>query len=87
MSNKNNARIIHKHDTQANWEKAVNFIPLDGELIAYDVDDAHPTPRIKIGDGVTNVNSLPFATNVILYGSSYPTNSQGSDGDIYVKYE
>jgi len=22
-----NTRIIHKHDTQANWEKAVNFIP------------------------------------------------------------
>jgi hypothetical protein len=28
MSEKNiSSRIQHKHDTQANWEKAVGFIP------------------------------------------------------------
>ena len=53
-------RIIHKHDTEANWEKAENFIPLQGEIIIYDKDDTHPYERIKIGDGSTKVNALPF---------------------------
>lgn len=55
-----NTRIIHKHDTEANWNKAVNFIPKQGELIVYDSDENCNYQRIKIGDGVTNVNSLPF---------------------------
>lgn len=62
-------RIQHKHDLQENWEKATGFVPLAGELIIYDVDSEHSTPRFKIGDGViqdgkvigTNVNDLPFA--------------------------
>ena len=29
-------RVKHKHDIPANWEKAVNFIPLAGEIIIYD---------------------------------------------------
>lgn len=55
-----NTRIIHKHDTEANWNKAVNFIPKQAELIVYDSDENCNYQRIKIGDGVTNVNSLPF---------------------------
>ena len=54
-------RIIHKHDTEENWNKATNFIPRQGEIIVYDVDATHTYERFKIGDGVTNVNSLPFA--------------------------
>ena len=53
-------RIQQKHDIEANWLKAINFIPKDGEIIIYDVDDNHELPRLKIGDGITNVNSLPF---------------------------
>lgn len=48
-------RVQNKHDTAANWEKATNFIPLVGEIIIY--DDLH---QIKIGDGETTVNNLPF---------------------------
>ena len=55
-----NSRIIHKHDTEANWLKATNFIPKQGELIIYDIDDGHDYERFKIGDGVTNVTILPF---------------------------
>ena len=55
------SRIVHKHDTETNWKKAVNFTPKEAELIIYDKDDAHSVPRVKIGDGVTNVNDLPFA--------------------------
>lgn len=54
------ARIQQKHDTEANWKKAVNFKPLAGELIIYDADSAHATARFKIGDGSTLVNDLPF---------------------------
>lgn len=55
-----NTRIVHKHDIQANWEKAVGFIPKQGELIVYDIDENYDYQRIKIGDGVANVNDLPF---------------------------
>lgn len=53
-------RIINKHDTEENWNKAVNFIPLKGEIIEYDPDSSHSNTRIKIGDGVTKVAQLPF---------------------------
>jgi len=53
-------RIVHKHDTDANWLKAVNFTPKQGEIIIYDIDDNYSYERFKIGDGITNVNDLPF---------------------------
>ena len=56
---KHNTRIQLKHDTEANWNKAVNFIPKAGEMIIYDADGTNPV-RIKIGDGITVVNNLPF---------------------------
>lgn len=61
MAEKNlNARIIHKHDTEANWNKATNFIPKQGEIIVYDIDDNHSYECFKIGDGTTTVINLPF---------------------------
>ena len=60
------SRIVHKHDTEANWIKATNFIPKQGEIIVYDVDSTHTYERIKIGDGATNVNSLPFSTDSVV---------------------
>ena len=55
-----NTRIQQKHDIEANWLKAVNFIPKVGEVIVYDIDETHTTPRMKIGDGVKNINELEF---------------------------
>lgn len=55
-----NTRIIHKHDTEANWNKAVNFIPIQGEIIVYDIDEIYNYERVKIGDGIRKVNDLPF---------------------------
>lgn len=55
-----NTRIIHKHDTEANWKKAENFIPKEAELIVYDPDENYTYSRLKIGDGITKVNNLPF---------------------------
>lgn len=65
-------RIMHKHDIEANWLKATDFVPMQGELIIYDdyyLDDngnkitVADAVRFKIGDGITPVNELPF--NVI----------------------
>ena len=62
MAEKNmKTRIVHKHDTEANWIKAVNFIPMKGEIIIYDIDDTYDYERFKIGDGTTPVIDLPFA--------------------------
>ena len=47
------SRIQHKHDTEANWQKAENFVPLIGEIIVYDPDTINENSRIKIGDGIT----------------------------------
>lgn len=54
------SRVVHKHDIETNWNKATNFIPKQGEMIVYDIDDLHDYERIKIGDGVTKVTELPF---------------------------
>ena len=68
-----NTRIINKHAVESDWLKAVNFIPKQGELIVYDKDSTYSYARFKIGDGVTNVNNLPFTTMV-----SIETTSSGS---------
>ena len=59
-------RIIHKHDTEQNWNKATSFIPKQGELIIYDKDTTHSYERFKIGDGTTTVVNLPFTLDIIL---------------------
>lgn len=48
-------RIKQKIDTKANWDKAVNFVPLKGEIIVY--SDLN---KIKVGDGAKKVSELPF---------------------------
>ena len=60
MSNKFQARVANKNDIAENWAKAENFQPLKGEIIIYNKDEETPTPKMKIGDGVTPVNELPF---------------------------
>lgn len=76
-----NTRIVHKHDIQANWEKAVGFIPKQGELIVYDIDENYDYQRIKIGDGVKNVNTLPF------YNDGFVTSVNGVTGDVTIETE
>lgn len=55
-----NSRMIQKHDIEANWAKAENFIPRQGEIIVYDIDELHSQERLKVGDGVSSVQNLPF---------------------------
>ena len=67
-----NARIQHKHDIEANWNKALNFIPKIGEIIVYDIDENYNYSRFKIGDGVRVINDLEFLldTQYILHNSN-----------------
>ena len=60
------SRIQLKEDTARNWY-VNNITPLNGELIIYAPGEDWPdntktyyTARLKIGDGETPVNSLPF---------------------------
>lgn len=59
-----NTRIINKHETEENWLKS-SFIPKQGEIIVYDVDNVYSYERMKIGDGVQNVNQLPFVDDAV----------------------
>ena len=64
------ARIRHLHKSAKDWEafqelyKSQNnkdFVPLAGELIIYDSDSLEAScTKIKIGDGVTSLQELPF---------------------------
>lgn len=74
MAEKNlNTRIVNKHDTEANWIKATSFTPKPGELIVYDKDSTHNHGRLKVGDGSSNVNNLPFITDGCLMQSDMPS--------------
>lgn len=71
-----NIRVVNKHDVEANWIKAVNFTPKQGELIIYDKDENYDYQRIKIGDGITNVNLLPFVDDAALAQANSYTDEQ-----------
>lgn len=77
-------RIINKHAVEADWQKATNFKPLQGEIIIYDPDTTHTEPRVKIGDGVNYVNDLPFLVKeedpqFIVYHTTLTTTSSVHD--------
>lgn len=64
-----NTRIVMKHDTCLNWDLAIGFVPLNGEIIIYDdyqtfidktTGNKTHKPGIKIGNGVDTVSSLSF---------------------------
>ena len=56
----NKEQVFIKSDTENNWNKAKNFIPKKNEIIVY--TNLEPN-GIKIGDGKTKVNDLPFINN------------------------
>lgn len=65
MNKQINSRIQHKHDIEENWIKAINFIPMNGEIIIYDKDNNYSYNRFKIGDGITPINNLDFISKGI----------------------
>ena len=62
MSATVNSRIQNKRDITANWNAARGFIPLAGEVIIYTDGEMKNVfvPGVKIGDGQTYVQDLPF---------------------------
>lgn len=51
-------QTLIKKDTSINWNKAKNFIPKENEIIIYTDSNS-----VKIGNGKTKVNDLPFVNN------------------------
>ena len=76
-------RVVLKHDTEANWNKATTFIPKKGEVIIYDPDNAHTYSRQKIGDGVKTVVALPFFENIGPTGPQGPKGNTGPTGTSF----
>ena len=76
-------RIVHKHETEANWNQAENFKPKKGELIIYDPDSSYDYPRVKIGDGETVVKDLPFITSDISWAPSEGLSFKLSSDESY----
>ena len=74
-----NGRFAQKIDSEVNWNKAINFIPMAGEIIIYKKDSNYNYDRIKIGDGLTTVVNLPFT---VLQSDWVQTDSTKSD---YIK--
>lgn len=54
-------RILNRYDTENNWNN-VQEIPLKGEIIIYKTDES---PKIKIGDGVSQASQLDFINDEI----------------------
>lgn len=78
-------RIINKHDTTINWNKATNFIPKKGEIVIYDDNNG----KLKIGDGVNSVIKLPFILSPAVdealskaQASGMFKGDQGEKGDV-----
>lgn len=75
-------RVQLKNDTTANWEKAITFIPLKGEMIIYNDNDG-TAPKMKIGDGVTLLAELPFtASGSFLFSEDEPVDVE--DGTVWI---
>lgn len=76
------SRIIQKHDTEANWQKALYFTPKKGEIIIYDIDSNHDYERIKIGDGEHIPNDLQFVTDNYYTKSETDTKLNGKQAQL-----
>lgn len=73
------ARISQLHNTELGWQRYNDFIPEAGELIIYDSDDNYAYPRLKIGDGKTNLKNLTFLIDNVV--EAYVQNLQR---DVYI---
>lgn len=71
------ARVQLKADSDANWDKATGFSPLEREPIFYTTSGG-----IKFGDGSTPVTQLPFFNHRIFVAGTEPTDAQ--IGDIWI---
>lgn len=64
-------------NTPEYWE-ALTEAPLKGEMIIYQGDESSPTPRIKIGDGITLAKDLPF----VISAKASSGNNSSVEGNV-----
>lgn len=81
------ARIQLKSDTESNWNKALHFIPLRGEIIIYLADESHPFSRLKVGDGTMPVIDLPFVADGNSTIAEYHTTEEWNQQRDYIPKE
>jgi len=55
------SNAIVKVDSEENWNKAINYIPDTFTIIVYTFENG--SPKVKIGDGIHKLSSLPFLSN------------------------
>lgn len=77
-------RLVHAHDTQAEWDKVSNFIPRAGEVIIFDPDGGYEYSRCKIGDGVTTLDKLPYVNTPVFVGTYQEYENAYNNGQIVV---
>ena len=78
-----NARIQIKHDTTANWDAAIGFIPLPGEIIVYDDYQVKTWEEVEYGEVVTKTAKIPGVK--IGTGNAYVQDLQFVEGDLREK--
>ena len=78
-----NARIQIKHDTTANWNAAIGFIPLPGEIIVYDDYQVKTWQEVEYGETVTKTANIPGIK--IGTGNAYVQDLQFIEGDLREK--
>ena len=78
-----NARIQIKHDTTANWNAAIGFIPLPGEIIVYDDYQVKTWTEVEYGETVTKTANIPGVK--IGTGNAYVQDLQFIEGDLREK--
>lgn len=78
-----NARIQIKHDTTANWDAAIGFIPLPGEIIVYDDYQVKTWEEVEYGEVVTKHANIPGVK--IGTGNAYVQDLQFIEGDLREK--
>lgn len=72
------ARVKVKADLKQNWDNYGNSVtPLEREPIFYS-----DTGDIKLGNGVTTVNQLPFFNKRVIISATEPDNVK--EGDIWI---
>ena len=90
-----NTRIQMKRDTTANWDSAVGFVPLAGEIIVYTdyrqettIENGQSVTKnvagIKIGDGNAYVQDLPFQSGVTEKDIAFWSNKLNYDSTLEV---
>jgi hypothetical protein len=54
------ARVSQLNKTEQEWKAFSKWVPLAGEIVVYNPDEAYKYARIKIGDGKRTLQDLEF---------------------------